>query len=94
MQSVARMPRGSEETRSITSYIISQMSELGGSQGDTLTCATSKSQIGDVYQCLEDLSDIFGVPPVDTLRYPKIEGQRMALPVEGEYDFQGFCLLI
>lgn len=46
---------------------------------------TSKSQTGDPYSGLEDLPDIFGHLP--TLRYPNIEGQRMALQAEGEYEF-------
>ena len=57
---VARLTRGSEDGRSFASHTRSQTSELGGSQGDALTFVTSKSQTGDPYSGLEDLSDIFG----------------------------------
>ena len=81
---VARLPRGSEDGRSFASHTRSQTSELEGSQG-ALTFVTSKSQTGDPYSGLEDLLDIFGQPPVETLRYPKIEGQKMGLQAEDEY---------
>ena len=49
MQSVARLPRGSDDGRSFASHTRSQTSEMGGSQGDALTFVTSKSQTGDPY---------------------------------------------
>ena len=51
----SRRIQGSEGSRSLTSNIRSQSSDLGGSQGDTLTFVTSKSQTADAYQGLDDL---------------------------------------
>ena len=90
MPPASRRTQGSEGSGSMTSNIRSQSSELGVSKGDTLTFVTSKSQTADAYQGLDDFSDIFNAPPVDMLRYPKIEGQKTELPTEGKYDLQGF----
>ena len=83
------MQRGTEESGSIPSTARSHVSEFERSLTDDLIFVISKSETGDPYAGLDDLKDIFGEPPVHSLKYPKLEIKRMGPQLEGEYDYPG-----